>query len=45
MGLYRSRKAHAERIFREFQWQLRDECLNEHQFSSYRHARGLFELD
>ena len=43
MALHRTGKADAERLVESFNGQLRDECLNEHLFTSYRHARQIVE--
>lgn len=37
------RATHARRLNGELQGRLRDECLNEHLFRSYRHAREIIE--
>ncbi|WP_409014992.1 transposase [Caballeronia sp. LP006] len=40
---YPARQARGQRLHREFQRAIRDECLNEHWFVSMRHARHLIE--
>ena len=43
MALHRARQAAAERLHGELQRQVRDECLNEHVFSSLAQARRIIE--
>ena len=43
MALHRARKAHANGFVESFNGRRRDECLNEHLFRSYRHARDIIE--
>ena len=43
MALHRAGQAPAERFVESFNGRLRDECLNEHLFSSLSEARSLIE--